>query len=224
MKEQCRNYSSTRGLPHTESAIVGRSPLAQALRMCKLYVGSPGRRLCASRPAAGGAAQLWRERRWPSFIIWRWAGPAQVGWTHCPQRELLLLLLLLPRRPRHPSILKSLRRAEARAESAGGVRGLGGVDPGRSQPSGRPRAAAGSRRAKVPRRAPDGRLRSRADRPSAAAAARPGSLRAQAAGSLLDARAPDARLRASGPRRGGAAGGASPAGTGRRRSLSAQCG
>jgi hypothetical protein len=166
----------------------------------------------------------WRERRWPSFIIWRWAGPAQVGWTHCPQRELLLLLLLLPRRPRHPSILMSLRQAPGRAVRAG----HGVVGPEGSPPSGRPRAAAGSRRAKAPRRAPGGRLRSRADRPSAAAAAppgrAPGSHRVRAAGSLLDARAPDARLRASGPRRGGAAGGVSPAGPGRRRSLSAQCG
>ena len=164
--------------------------------------------------------KTWRERRWPSFITWRWAGPAQVGWTHCPQRELLLLLLLLPRRPRHPSILKNLRQAQGRAERAG----HGGAGPGRSPPSGRPRAAAGSRRAKAPRRAPGGRPRSRADRPSAAAAAPPGSHRVRAAGSPLDARAPDARLRASGPRRGGAVGGVSPAGPGRRRSLSAQYG
>ena len=162
----------------------------------------------------------WRKRRWPSFIIWRWAGPAQVGWTHCPQRVLLLLLLLLQRRPPHPSPLMSLPPAEAPVERAGP--GVGG--PEGSRPSDRPRRAAGSRPVKAPRRAPAGRPRSRANPPSAAAARlgrAPVSPPAQAAGSPLDARAPNARLRGSGPRR---AGGVSPVGPGRRRSLSAQCG
>jgi hypothetical protein len=175
----------------------------------------------------------WRERRWPSFIIWRWAGPAQVGWTPCPQR--VLLLLLLPHRPRHRSILKSRPRVEGPVGRAG-HRVAG---PAASPRSGRPRAAAaGSRPAKGPRRARVGPPRSRASRPSGAAAARPArapvSRLVREAGSplaaralaarALDARALDARPRGSGPRRGAAAGAVSPAGPGRRRSLSAQCG
>ena len=204
-------------------AVLLPSPLAQALRMCKLYIG---KRVGASAPRDRRRVaphQTWRKRRWPSFIIWRWGGRAQVGWTPCPQRVLLPLLLLLPRRPRHPSILKSLPPAEGRVGRAG--RGV--VGPGESRPSGRPRAAAGSPRAKAPRRAPAGRPRSRASRPNAAAAARHGRApvsRPAQAGSPLVGRAPDARLRGSEPRRAGAAGGVSRAGPGRRRSLSAQCG
>jgi hypothetical protein len=228
MKEQCRNYSSTRGLPHTKRALVLGSPLAQALRMCKLYVGSPVGASAPRNRRRVAPHKPWRERRWLSFIIWRWAGPARVGWTHCPQR--VLLLLLLPRRPRHPSILKSLPRPEGRAKRAGHVAaaGLGVVGPGGSQPSGRPKAAAGSRLAKAPRRAPGSRPRSRADRPSGAGAARPGrapaARPAPAAASPLGGRAPDVPRRAGGPRKGGAAGGVSPAGPTRRRSLSAQYG
>ena len=114
-----------------------------------------------------------RERRWPSFIIWRWAGPAQDGWTHSPQR--VTLLLLIPRhRPRHPSTLKSLLRAEGRVRRAA----LGPVAPGKS----RPRRPAGSRLAKPPSQpggrpgrppARDGRPRVRLVRPPSARPASP---------------------------------------------------
>jgi hypothetical protein len=48
-----------------------------------------GRRASAPRPAAGGAALVRRKRRWPNFIIWRWAGRALGGWTPCLRRALL---------------------------------------------------------------------------------------------------------------------------------------
>jgi hypothetical protein len=53
--------------------------------MCKLYVGSLE---APHRLKTGGGWRrtcVWRERRWPNFILWRWAGPAQGGWTHCPR-------------------------------------------------------------------------------------------------------------------------------------------
>ncbi len=175
--------------------------------------------------------KTWRDRRWPSFIIWRWAGRAQVGWTPCPQRVVLLLPLLLLRRPHPPSILMSRPPAEGLVERAGrGAVGHEAAGPGGNQPSGRPKAAAASRLARAPRKAPAGRPRSRANHRSVVAAARhgraPGSPPAQAAesplapavGSPLDGRAPAGRPRGSEPRRGVAAD-ASRAGPGRQRSL-----
>ena len=183
--------------------------------------------------------KTWRDRRWPSFIIWRWAGRAQVGWTPCPQRVLPLLLLHLLRRPHPPSILMSRRPAEGRAERAGhGVVDHGAAGPGGNQPNGRLRAAAASRPARAPRKAPAGRPRSRANRQNVVGAARPGrapgsppaqgpgsppaqragSPLAQGAGNPLDGRAPPGRPRGSEPRRGVAAG-VSRVGPGRQRSL-----
>src|SRR5918992_1477933 len=142
--------------------------LAQPLRMCKLYVLLTGETL--RRLETGGGWRrtcVWRERRWPSFIIWRWAGPAQGGWIHCPRKAPRLLL---PRRHRHPSISMSLRRAGVRP-APHGLR-PGGSRPGRRSgeprsrlaraPGVRPapaaaspvraRAPAGPRRASAPRR------------------------------------------------------------------------
>ena len=55
--------------------------LAQASKKCKLYLNHPctGAR---ARLTAGGLRRTSdrRKRRWPSFIIWRWAGPDPDGW------------------------------------------------------------------------------------------------------------------------------------------------
>jgi hypothetical protein len=47
-----------------------------------------------------------RKRRWPSFIIWRWAGPALDGWIRCRWR--MFLLHRLPPHP-HSTIIASRR-------------------------------------------------------------------------------------------------------------------
>jgi pyruvate/2-oxoglutarate dehydrogenase complex dihydrolipoamide acyltransferase (E2) component len=60
-----------------------------------------GRRASAPRPAAGGAALVRRKRRWPNFIIWRWAGRALGGWIPCLRRALL------PHRPPARSISRN---------------------------------------------------------------------------------------------------------------------
>ena len=62
-----------------------------------LYVSTSGGRGSASTGGGWRRTCAWRERRWPSFIIWRWGGPDPAGWTRCPWRALALLLP--PRRP-----------------------------------------------------------------------------------------------------------------------------
>jgi hypothetical protein len=52
----------------------------------RLETGGGWRRTCVRR-----------ERRWPSFIIWRWAGRALGGWIRCRWRTSLLQLLPPPR-------------------------------------------------------------------------------------------------------------------------------
>lgn len=58
----------------------------------RLKTGGGWRRTC-----------VWRERRWPNFILWRWAGPAQGGWTHCPRNPPRLPLP----HPHRPSVSMS---------------------------------------------------------------------------------------------------------------------
>jgi hypothetical protein len=73
---------------------------------------------------------LERKRRWPSFIIWRWAGPALDGWIHC--RWKAPLLVLPPRRPRRLATLVSLPRPLHREPPVSPQRAA------RRRPSGRP--------------------------------------------------------------------------------------
>jgi hypothetical protein len=171
-------------------------------------------RLGASRPAAGGAAHAFgRERRWPSFIIWRWAGPAQGGWTHYPRKAPLLP----PPRRHHPLI--SMSHQPAGVRKRGPARGPG---PGGSRPLVPPREAPRSRPVRAPRRALAGPPSGRARRLSGVAVPRlarvPGSLPGPAVASRRHARVAAVPPPASGPRKDGAAGGASPGAPGPRRS------
>ena len=146
------------------------SPVARA----RLYTGGGWRRTCAGR-----------ERRWPSFIIWRWAGRAQDGWTLFRWITLLLQTPVpLPRRHRRsmmassrhpvPGQLGHERRLPGRA-------GRGSL-PGGNQPAGNPaagspprnpaRSPARNQRNAQRRRGPGSRpvARPLASRPRAAAA------------------------------------------------------
>jgi hypothetical protein len=170
----------------------------EGARYGRLETGGGWRRTC-----------LWRERRWPSFIIWRWAGPAQGGWIHCPRNPPLLLL---PRRHRHPSTSMSLRRhGEARARAPHEPR------PGGSRPAGRRSGRARSLLAKAPKRAPAEPPGKGPNRPSGEPRSRlarvPGVRPARAAAGPARGRALGGPPRASGPRREVAveAGGGSPA-------------
>jgi hypothetical protein len=161
--------------------------------MCKLYVSFTGRR--GPRLETGGGwrrTRVRRERRWPSFIIWRWAGPALDGWTPCPWRAHPLLLP--PQRRRHTVISMSRRPANPGLLAHA-------VVPARRRPNGRRSEPARSRLARAPRRAlvdpPDGPNRLRR-----AAVARLGRVPV----SPLAARAHAARRRANGLRRAGADG------------------
>jgi hypothetical protein len=80
---------------------------------------------------------VWRERRWPNFILWRWAGPAQGGWTHCPRNPPRLPLP----HPQRRSISKSRLPAV----------GLVARPPGRLvAPPVKPPGQPGVRRARLP--------------------------------------------------------------------------
>jgi hypothetical protein len=114
---------------------------------------SPGRR--STRLETGGGWRRTRvreERRWPSFISWRWAGPGRVGWIRCPWRAPPLQLP--PPRLRHSTTLMSRRRLgqNPRADAA---------LPARRQPSGRPRNPARRQLGKVPGSPPRGPSRPR---------------------------------------------------------------
>jgi hypothetical protein len=105
-----------RGSECSDAIIVEWSAqLAQALRMCKLYVSFTGRRV--PRLETGGGwrrTRVRRERRWPSFTLWRWAGPALDGWIRCRWRARPLLP---PHRRPHPMApLRSQRRAAGQAQ------------------------------------------------------------------------------------------------------------
>jgi hypothetical protein len=112
--------------------------------MCKLYVSFTCRRPRASRPAAGGAAHAFgRERRWPSFISWRWAGPGLDGWIRCPWR--VPPLQLPPPRLRHSAIMPSRRPL--------GLPPAKGPAPAKRRPSAQPSAPVRSPPGKGPGRA-----------------------------------------------------------------------
>jgi hypothetical protein len=153
----------------------------------RLRTGGGWRRTC-----------VWRERRWPNFIIWRWAGPAQAGWTPCPRKAPHLLLPR--RRRRRPLTLMSPPRAGVPKAPLAPA-----AVPGRSRlPAVQRNGAARSRPAAVPRRAPAAPPNAQASRPSAPdgnpPARAPGSLPVLVAASL-PVRAPDALPPRSGPRR-----------------------
>ena len=129
------------------------SPVARA----RLYTGGGWRRTCAGR-----------ERRWPSFIIWRWAGRALDGWIRYRWITRLLqtpvpLLLLHPhsttatsRRP-VPGQLARERRLPGKAER-------GSLQAG-NQPAGNPVAGSPPRnRARSPARSQASGQRRRAPR------------------------------------------------------------
>lgn len=107
-----------------------------------LFLGRRGR---ASRPSAGGAAHAFGGSEvWPSFIIWRWAGPAQDGWIRCRWRTSPLQRLLP--HPRRSATIASLRPDPRRP-----VRGR---RPRRRRLGSRPRNPARKRQGRVPRRRP----------------------------------------------------------------------
>ena len=86
-------------------------PLAQAMRMCKLYVLFTRRRQAPLIYRRRVAPHLrWRELRWQSFTTWRWAGPALAGWIRC--QWITRRLPLLPRR-RHRTTWKIRRHGPA---------------------------------------------------------------------------------------------------------------
>jgi hypothetical protein len=155
-----------------------------------------------------------RKRRWPSFIIWKWAGPAQGGWTHCPQKEPLLLRPLHHRRrltSKSPPLADVRKTPPARKE-----------EQERSHPLAL-RSGEAERRLVKPRRKGAGGPPPRrpGKPPSGEAVARleraPGSRLVPGVASRRAARPQVAPPRASGPRRAAAAGGANPIAPGLRR-------
>jgi hypothetical protein len=157
---------------------------------------------------------VWRERRWPNFIIWRWAGPGRVGWTHCPRKESPRLLL--PRRRRRPLPSMSPHPVDVLKGPAAPL-----AVPARSRLLAVQRnAEAKSRPAGVPRRAPVN-LPNEPREPSGAAGAlparAPGNPPVHAAGNPQAARVPVVLPLGSGPRRA-AAGAVNPVAPAPRRS------
>jgi hypothetical protein len=103
---------------------------------------SPGRR--STRLETGGGWRRTRvreERRWPSFISWRWAGPGLVGWIRCPWRAPPLQLP--PPRLRHSTTLMSRRPLGQNPRA-------GAAPHARRQPSGPPRNPARRQPEKAP--------------------------------------------------------------------------
>src|SRR4029453_12104317 len=96
-------------------------------------------RKAPERPETGGGwrrTRVRRKRRWPNFIIWRWAGRALGGWIPCLRRALLPL----PRRPVH-FISENLQPASQRPPHPAGKlprdRGPGGPRKQPKNPRGR---------------------------------------------------------------------------------------
>ncbi len=84
-----------------------------------------------------------RKRRWPSFIIWRWAGPALDGWIRCRWRTSLLQRPL----PHNRHLATIASRRPVREERP----------PRRRLAGSRPRSPAGERRRRPPGRREDRR-------------------------------------------------------------------
>ena len=121
--------------------------LAQALTKCMLYVCFTGARPRLETVGGWRRTCVRRKRRWPSFIIWRWAGPALDGWIRCRWRTSLLQRP--PPHHRHTTTITNRRPAPRRP-----VRGE--RPPRRRLPESRPRNPAGERQRRVPRRRPGG--------------------------------------------------------------------
>jgi hypothetical protein len=166
------------------------SPVARA----RLYTGGGWRRTCAGR-----------ERRWPSFIIWRWAGRALDGWIRC---RWITVLLQAPVPLLHPRLMTATSRHPVPGQHARGRRLRGRAGP-KSLPPGNqpaanpaagspPRSPAGNPLNGQRRRAPRNR---RANRP-------PGSRPGSPAGSRPRGAAAEAQsvAGANRPRRAAAAG------------------
>jgi hypothetical protein len=225
-----RNYIPVAGLGLSLEFPDNVRRLAQDLRMCKLYVST--HRQAPQRPETGGGwrrTRVRRKRRWPNFIIWRWAGRAQGGWIHCLRRALPLRLLRRRRRPL--TLMNRLRAGGANPEWVEAVPAPAGVPAqvdgrarvagrGRRLPRGRPSAGAGKPPGKALRRAPVVRPSAAPSRPRRAAAVRPGRAPANLppapeAGNRLAGSPQAARVRAAprpavGPRKAGAGGNARP--------------
>ena len=169
---------------------------------------SPGRR--STRLKTGGGWRRTRvreERRWPSFISWRWAGPGLDGWIRCPWR--VPLLQLPPPRLRHSAIMPSRRPL--------GLLPAKGPAPAKRQPSAQPSAPVRSQPGRGPGRAlanPPREPNPPGKGPGRAPGSRPAN---QPRGRVLAVLPPG-----SGPRRVAVGGGrlspGSPAGPGPRRS------
>jgi hypothetical protein len=181
--------------------------------MCKLYIVRPGG---AERlgPAAGGAAYAFgRERRWPSFIIWRWAGPALDGWTRCrwtiprlrvPHRHLPMTTLAShqgpaepepPARERKPPKSRAAHENRRKSLRGGGRRKRPNEEPRRAPERPR-RSLGGNPPVDLPGRARRGPVeRAQAEQPRAA--------------NPRVGRAPGAPPRAKGPRKVAVPGGVS---------------
>jgi hypothetical protein len=162
-RTRCANYSAGNRLPHMPC----RS-LEYVHVICLFHWQA------RARLETGGGwrrTRVRRERRWPSFIIWRWVGPALAGWIRCrwripplrlPPREphlttnSLSLQLLLGPLPLGESVRR--RRPPGR-QLRGERRRLPGKAPGR-QPGVGPGRALGNRPRRARVRAP-----SAADRP-----------------------------------------------------------
>jgi hypothetical protein len=181
--------------------------------MCKLYIVRPGG---AERlgPAAGGAAYAFgRERRWPSFIIWRWAGPALGGWTRCRWR---IRRVRVPHR-HLPTTTSASPQGEAAADQPARGRRPPESRPAQQNPrKNRPGAAPRRQRSAEPRRAPENRPRSPVERLRAGLPGRAPSGRVEGAraarprgGSPRAERPLAVRHLGRQPRKGAAAGGVS---------------
>jgi hypothetical protein len=180
--------------------------------MCKLYVST--HRKAPERPETGGGwrrTRVRRKRRWPNFIIWRWAGRALGGWIHCLRRALPLLL---PRRHHHPLASRNPAGEVSPAWVPAARQDLRDRVAGRArkQPNRRPSEVEEKLPAREPRRAPAAQLR---NLPRRVAAARHGRARANhppghGAGSQPAGRVRAGRPPAGVPRRGGAEGDARP--------------
>ena len=150
--------------------------------------GGGWRRTCAGR-----------ERRWPSFIIWRWAGRALVGWIHCRWKTPLLhppprlrRPMATPTSPRPVAGRPALERRRPRRVAPESPPRNRGSDQPRSRLAEGPRRADGDPRPGNPRRRAAGR------RPRGALAGAPSGRNLAAGRRRPSPRPADARRR---PRR-----------------------
>src|SRR5712691_9340882 len=144
--------------PEKEEWDQGNNSARRALqkpRRCASYIWFFWAQAQARLTTVGGSRRICvgRKRRWPSFIIWRWAGPAPGGWTLCRRScPLRRPHLLSPprRRPRPPAPRPRARppRRPRNDPRAGRPR------PVPRRPPRRPRDRPSSPRSVAPRRRP----------------------------------------------------------------------